>query len=135
MLCRSIALPPSFSFGSGRHRRRAMPATLTVTDQTPGGKTTHSLTLEFPTEQTTVRELIRSRVYQEVQDYNRRRPETFNGLVRPTDAEQALNGVRLKKGREIDWTKQFDKACEAFERNGFFILVDDKQAEGLDETI
>ena len=112
-----------------------MPATLTVTDQTPGGKTTHSLTLEFPTEQTTVRELIRSRVYQEVQDYNRRRPETFNGLVRPSDAEQALNGVRLKKGREIDWKKQFDKACEAFERNGFFILVDDKQAEGLDETI
>ena len=112
-----------------------MPATLTITDQTPAGKTTHSLTLEFPTEQTTVRELIRSRVYQEVQDYNRRQPETFNGLVRPSDAEQALNGVRLKKGREIDWKKQFDKACEAFERNGFFILVDDKQAEGLDETI
>ena len=112
-----------------------MPATLTVSDQTPTGKTTHSLTLEFPTEQTTVRELIRSRVYQEVQDYNRRQPETFNGLVRPSDAEQALNGVRLKKGREIDWKTQFDKACEAFERNGFFILVDDKQAEGLDETI
>lgn len=112
-----------------------MPATLTVTDQTPGGKTTHSVTLEFPAERTTVRELIRSRVYQEVQDYNRRRPETFNGLVRPTDAEQALNGFKLKKAREIDWKKQFDKACEAFERNGFFILVDDRQAESLDDEI
>ena len=112
-----------------------MPATLTVNDQTPTGKTTHSVTLEFPTEHTTVRELIRSRVYQEVQDYNRRRPETFNGLVRPTEAEQTLNGFKVKKGRDIDWKKQFEKATEAFERNGFFILVDDRQAETLDEEI
>jgi hypothetical protein len=112
-----------------------MPATLTANDQTPAGKTTHSVTLEFPAERTTVRELIRSRVYQEVQDYNRRRPETFNGLVRPTDAEQTLNGFKLKKAREIDWKQQFEKATEAFERNGFFILVDDRQAESLDEEI
>src|SRR3954471_9498799 len=112
-----------------------MSATLTVSDQTVTGKTTHSATLEFPTERTTVRELIRSRVYQEVQDYNRRRPETFNGLVRPTDAEQTLNGFKVKKGRDIDWKKQFEKATEAFERNGFFILVDDRQAETLDEEI
>jgi hypothetical protein len=112
-----------------------MPATLTVNDQTPAGKTTHSITLEFPAERTTVRELIRSRVYQEVQDYNRRRPETFNGLVRPTDAEQTLNGFRLNKTRDIDWKKQFEKATDAFARNGFFILVDDRQVEGLDEEI
>ena len=112
-----------------------MPATLTINDQTPTGKTTHSITLEFPTERTTVRELIRSRVYEEVQDYNRRRPETFNGLVRPTDAEQTLNGFKIRKGRDIDWKKQFEKATEAFQRNGFFILVDDRQAETLDEEI
>jgi hypothetical protein len=112
-----------------------MAATLTVNDQTPTGKTTHSITLEFPTEQTTVRELIRSRVYQEVQDYNCRRPDSFNGLVRPTEAEQTLNGCRIKKGRDIDWKTQFEKAIEAFERNGFFILVDDRQAETLDEEI
>lgn len=112
-----------------------MPATLTVSDQTVTGRTTHSVTLEFPTERTTVRELIRSRVYQEVQDYNRQQPDTFNGLVRPTDAEQALDGYRLKKGRQIDWKEQYEKACEAFERNGFFILVDDRQAERLDDEI
>ena len=112
-----------------------MPATLTVNDQTVTGKTTHSITLEFPTERTTVRELIRSRVYQEVQDFNRHHPETFNGLVRPTDSEQALDGFRLRKGREIDWKQQFEKACDAFERNGFFILVHDRQAERLDEEI
>ena len=112
-----------------------MPSTLTVSDQTVTGKTTHSVTLEFPTERTTVRELIRSRVYQEVQDYNRRKPETFQGLVRPTEAEQTLNGFKLRAGREIDWKRQFEKACDAFERNGFFILIGDKQAEELDEQI
>ena len=112
-----------------------MSATLTVSDQTPAGKTTHSVTLQFPTERTTVRELIRSRVYQEVQDYNRRQPETFQGLVRPTDAEQTLNGFKLRKGREIDWKQQFEKAVDAFGRNGFFILVDDRQVESLEEEI
>ena len=108
---------------------------LTIRDESTDGRALNESVVDFLSETITVEELIRSRVYQEVQDYNRRRPETFNGLVRPSDAEQALNGVRLKKGREIDWKKQFDKACEAFERNGFFILVDDKQAENLDETI
>ena len=113
-----------------------MPATLTINDQTPGGKTTQSVTLEFPTERTTVRELIRSRVYQEVQDYNRRQPETFHGLVQPTAAERALNGgFKLRKGREIDWKQQVEKAFDAFSRNGFFILVDERQVEDLDEEI
>src|SRR3954464_1531884 len=113
--------------GGSFRRSIPMPALLTVNDQTPTGKTTHSVTLEFPTERVTVRELIRSRVYQEVQDYNRRRPETFRGLVQPTDAEETLNGFRVRDRREIDWKRQFEKACEAFERNGFFVLIDDRQ--------
>ena len=89
-------------------------------------------------------ELIRSRVYQEVQDYNLRQRAaggggvgtTFRGLVTPGDAERALNGaMKLRKPREIDWKDQFEKAQDAFERNGFFVLVDDKQAESLDERV
>jgi hypothetical protein len=82
-----------------------------------------------------VRELIRSRVYQEVQDYNRKGQEHFRGLVQPTGAEQTLNGFKMKTRREIDWKKQFEQACEGFKRNGFFILVDEKQVEELDEEI
>jgi hypothetical protein len=81
----------------------------------------------------TVRELIRARIYQEVQDYNLKTPEYFRGLVEPTQAERVLNGYKLKARRKIDWEDQFRKACEAFERNGFFILVGDRQAESLDE--
>ena len=120
-----------------------MPATLTVRDETATGGVVHEFPLEFPTERITVRELIRERVYQEVQDYNRRAAaesadDTFRGLVQPTGAEQLLNGTRhagyrLRKRREIDWKDQFEKACDAFERNGFFILIDDKQAESLEQ--
>jgi len=112
---------------------------LTVRDETASGAVTHELMLEGLAESVTVRELIRSRVYQEVQDYNlrqrRQADAAFNGLVTPTDAERTLNGIRLRKPREIDWKQQFEKACEAFERNGFFILIDDRQAEHLDEQI
>ena len=112
-----------------------MAATLTVRDETAGGKTVNELTLDILTEKITVRELIRSRVYQEVQDYNRKAPEHFRGLVQPTGAEQTLNGYKLRKHREIDWKKQFELACEAFKRNGFFILVDERQVEDLDEEL
>src|SRR5262245_49166626 len=116
-------------------RRCCMPATLTVRDETATGQSVGETVIEFLTENITVRELIKSRVYQEVQDYNRQQPEVFRGLVQPTDAERTLNGFRLKTRREIDWKKQYEKACEAFERNGFFILVGDKQVESLEEPI
>ena len=109
--------------------------TITVRDETLTGQSIAEHPLELLTEHVTVRELIRSRVYQEVQDYNRRQPETFRGLVQPTDAEQTLNGFKMKQRRQIDWKQQFEKACDAFARNGFFILVDDRQAESLDEEI
>ena len=108
--------------------------TLTIRDQSTGHGPPHELVLELLTERITVRELIRSRVYQEVQDYNRRQPEVFQGLIAPTDAERTLNGFRLKP-RQIDWKKQFDKALEAFETGKFLILVNERQVEGLDEEI
>jgi len=112
-----------------------MSTTLTVRDETTSGGTLQEFALELLTERITVRELIRSRVYQEVQDYNRRQPEVYRGLVQPTDAEKALNGCKLPNKRTIDWKKQFEKATEAFEARGMIILVDDKQAESLDEEI
>ncbi len=115
-----------------------MPMTLTIRDESTSGAVYHEMPLEFPTERITVRELIRERVYQEVQDFNRKRDErVFRGLVQPTETEHVLNGkpneFRLKAHRTIEWKPQFEKAIEAFDRNGFFILIDDKQAESLDQ--
>ena len=112
-----------------------MTATLTIRDETTAGETLHEWALEVLTERITLRELIRSRVYQEVQDYNLKQPDMFRGLVEPTDAERTLNGFKLRKGRQIDWKRQFEKALEAFEQNRVLILVGDRQAQSLDEEI
>ena len=109
-----------------------------IRDETATGQSVHTFSLEFESESITVRELIRERVYQEVSEYNfrsRRQGGEFRGLVQPTDAERTLNGFKVPKGRDIDWEAQFARAIDAFARNGFFILVDDRQAEALDEPI
>ena len=107
--------------------------TLTVHDETASGRKTNTFTLDCLTERMTVCELIRTRIYQEVRDYNRKEPEYFRGLVEPTDAERVLNGYKLKAKLKIHLEEQYQLALEAFKRNRFFVLVGDKQATGLDE--
>lgn len=108
-------------------------STLTIHDETSSGQKTRSFTLDFLTEKITLRELIRARIYQEVQDYNLKAPEYFRGLVQPKDAETVLNGYKLTKRRPIDWQEQFERALEAFEGNGYFVLIGDQQAASLDQ--
>jgi hypothetical protein len=110
-----------------------MPTTLTIHDETASGQKTNTFTLDCLTERMTVRELIRARIYQEVQDYNQKEPEYFRGLVEPTNAERVLNGYKLRARRKIDWQEQFERSLQAFERNGFFVIVGNKQAESLDQ--
>jgi hypothetical protein len=115
-----------------------MSVTLTIRDETASGSIASEMPLEVPSERITAGELIRERVYQEVQDFNRAQGErAFRGLVQPTEAERVLNGnrteYRLKQHREINWKEQFEKALDAFEHNGFFLLIDNVQATSLDQ--
>ena len=110
-----------------------MAATLTIHDETSSGQKTNTFTLDCLTERMSVREVVRARIYQEVQDYNQKQPDYFRGLVQPTEAERVLNGYKLRKKRQIDWQEQYQRALDAFERNGFFVLIGDKQAESLDQ--
>lgn len=112
-----------------------MPAKLLISDETIGGERSRSWELELPAERLSVRELIRSRIYQEVQDFNVRCAQDFVGLIQPEGAEKILNGWRLKKHRALDWKRQFELALEAFEANQVVILADDRQVESLDEEI
>jgi hypothetical protein len=112
-----------------------MAIAVTVRDELTSGKTSHELTLEFLTERVTAREIIRGRVYQEVTEYNARQPEYYRGLVQPTDAEVALNGYRLRQRRRLDWEQQYARALQAFQGNGFLLLVDGRQLEQLDEQV
>jgi hypothetical protein len=96
---------------------------------------TPNFVLICPEEQVSVREMIRLRVFQEVQAYNAQQSDYFQGLVQPSDAERALNGFKMRRPRPLDWESQFERAVDAFEQNGFIVLVDDQQAETLEQVI
>ncbi|PJJ80037.1 hypothetical protein [Mucilaginibacter auburnensis] len=108
---------------------------ITIKDETFGGKILRELNVEFKTEIVTIRDIISARVLQEVEFYNNRMPDYFTGLVEPTEAEQTLNGYKVKYKKIIDAEKQVYVALAAFQSNGFFVLVDNMQSEGLEQKV
>jgi len=114
-----------------------MSTTLTIKDESIyssfGDRYVFKLSLK--TDRLTVRELIRARVEREVAEYNTRRSDKLYGLLQARETEQAQNNARPRKFQSLDWQEQFDKAVQAFQRNGFIILVDQQQVESLDTWI
>ena len=108
---------------------------VTILDESPSGESFTARRLEIASESITVRELIRRRVREEVEEFNRKQSDVFHGLVQPTETEQVLNGYRLKARRQLSWENQYEKALNAFEKNGFFMIVDGHQMEALEEVI
>lgn len=114
-----------------------MQTTLTIRDETTAsvGKADYVITLRLSSTRLTARDLIRERVRQEVEDFNRKQSDLYNGLVQPTDTERTLNGFKFRERRTLDWQEQFAKAIEGFERNAFILLVDESQVDDLDHVI
>lgn len=109
--------------------------TITITDENFAGEILNKILLDFESERATVAQIISKRVSVEVASYNAKLPEYFNGLIAPTDAEKSLNGYKLKAKKTIDAEQQAYIALDAFQKNGFFVLVDNRQAESLEEEI
>ena len=116
-------------------RRKLLVVSIIIRDETPSGKEIGSFVLEDAPSTITLRDLIRLRVREEVVRFNASPQERFNGLVRPLEAEELLNGYQVKPGKRIDWEKQAEAAVEAFGHNGFFVLVGDRQVEDLDQLL
>jgi hypothetical protein len=110
---------------------------LLIRDETTAslGKAEHTFTVHVSGEKISVRELIRQRVYQEVEEYNNRKPAIFRMLVQPNDTERTLNGFKFSKPRLVDAEVQYQKAIEAFQGNGFIVLADERQVDELDTEI
>lgn len=106
-----------------------------ISDELLNGTVTNQFEIHLSSNIVSVKELIKIRVTKEIEAYNNRLPEYFNGLVAPTDAERTLNGFKLKSKQVIDAEKQVYVALDAFQKNGFFILVDNQQLEDLDEMV
>ncbi|MCC9061695.1 MULTISPECIES: hypothetical protein [Flavobacterium] len=108
---------------------------ITIKDETFAGKVLNELNLNFKSESATIKDIIEQRVSQEVENYNQKLSGFFNGLIEPNDAEKTLNGYKLKPKKTIDAEKQIYIALDAFLKNGYFILVDNLQAESLEQEI
>jgi hypothetical protein len=111
------------------------PVTLTITDETTSGAITNQIKVRFSDNLTTVKAIIETRVTAEVENYNQRLPEYYTGLVQPGNAERTLNGFKLKEKKQVDAEKQCLVALDAFQKNGYFILIDNIQATDLDQMI
>jgi hypothetical protein len=106
-------------------------ATVTFVDETTAGQRSDGWHLEIFEESLPLREVIRRRVFQEVAEHKAALslPPSegavggFRGLVQPADPSR------------VDAEKQFARAVEAFSRNGFIVLVGDRQVEELDEIV
>lgn len=110
-------------------------ALLAIQDETAAGSILNRLELLVQQETLTVRELITLRVQEEVAAYNQKQSGEYKGLVQPTESERVLNGYRVRPTKLIDAEQQVYRALEAFQQNGYFVLVNDRQVESLDEEI
>ena len=108
---------------------------VTILDKAASGEQFLTRQLEVTSERVTLRELICQRIRKEVDEFNREQSDVFSGLIQPTDTERVLNGYRLKSRRQLNWEHQYEKALEAFEKNAFFVIVDGRQVEDVDEVI
>lgn len=110
-------------------------ATLKIKDETSGGEILNEISVSLKSSTVTIREIIEARVEHEVNVYNQKLPEYFQGLVQPTNAEKTLNGYKMRERKKVDPEKQVYIALDAFQKNGYFVLVDDKQAESLEQEV
>ncbi len=106
-----------------------------ICDELLNGTITNQFEISLESDSLTVRDLITKRVSIEIENYNKRLPQYFNGLIEPKEAERTLNGYKLKPKQLIDVEKQVYIALDAFQKNGFFVLVDDEQLEELEQQV
>ncbi len=109
--------------------------TVLIKDQTFGGDSTNQISLQFEDDLITVKDLIISRVRKEVEICNKQATTPYFGLVIPDRVEKVLNKQSKLQKKAIDFEKQSYIALDAFIKNQFFVIINDKQVENLEDTV
>jgi hypothetical protein len=104
-----------------------------IVDQTLGVHPPLTRELRLASERTTLRELIKRRIEEEVVALNAGQDD-LRPLVVPTEQEARLNKSKPSR-RTVDAGRQFAAAVEAFERTRIVIIFDGKQMKDLDQPI
>ena len=110
---------------------------LSIKDKTSSGEVVSSNVLKFPVESVSVKELIETRVAQEIENQREENRPSFINLILPNSDEESLNGTRRRQNKKanVDVAEQQSIAIEAFSNCGFFLLVNDVQLTDLDDVI
>lgn len=106
-----------------------------IRDESLTGKIAHEFHLELESSTITVRELIRSRVIEEVKVFNSNRSMPYMGLMQLRAEELLLNPNRSTWLKQKNADREAELALKAFDNNGFLLLINNKQYSDPDETI
>lgn len=112
-----------------------MSLNVTVHDETSTGSILNLLKITLHQNQLSAKELIRIRVYQEVQNYNTKRTRCYRGLVQPEGSEPVINGYRMKRRYKLNPERIFKNALRSFEQKGFSILVNEHPVNDPNQEI
>jgi hypothetical protein len=112
----------------------SVPLYLTIRDRLMPGPARDALVVQIPAvDRITLRDILAARVRREVDAHNQRIRSARDEPDAPYSGMLPID--RSKGTREADFEPQLHAACDAFERNAFFVLVGDRQVTTLDEPI
>ncbi len=70
--------------------------TIAIKDENFSGKVLQEVQVGFSSNTVTIKDVIEARVRQEVERYNQKLPDYYNGLIEPNDAEKTINGYKQR---------------------------------------
>lgn len=110
---------------------------LLFVDETTSGDRDPAFALDVPGEWLPLRDVIRARIHEEAARHEAAEDSAagWRGLVRPGKAEARLDGAGVPRALKVDAEAQCEAAFRAFARNGFLVLVGDRQVTDLDEPV
>ncbi len=104
-----------------------------IKDETMTGVVQNQFKLTVSSNKVKIKDLIKSRVFQEVEIYNQNKSVFFQGLTKSRKTSFGAN--TLKEPESVDAEEQYYFTLESFQKNRFFLLVDNQQYSDLEEEI
>jgi hypothetical protein len=105
--------------------------TITLQDASLQGQQQSPWQMDIFEEQSTLREILRSRIYQEVSEYNAKKRSQSLCLItpRPVEPQQA------DAAPPVDWQIHYEQAIAAFMKKRYLVLINGRQMTKLDAPV
>jgi hypothetical protein len=109
--------------------------TIRIKEETSGGNIVSEMKVKLAAEVVSIKDIIEAKVNAQVETQYQQLDGIYNGLVEPADTEKMLNVYSQRPAAKISTEKQVNAALDAFRQNNFFMLIDNIQAESLDQMV